>query len=200
MTGCLEMRSLLQGGMHVTRPDYNKTRLRSVKRQTGSERSMDNLLPAAAGDPRWAETWQDLGQGVPSLAGFARVCSLSLASGGDKSVTLSPEARTILYATRNRGVLEIKGSNRAFDAPARMLAVYVETDAEHTLIFRSRENPSFTIRFLAGFRELCASGLVMHQIFQEFSLTREGLELAQSVPVEEVESLLNAAQSFAAYE
>jgi hypothetical protein len=161
---------------------------------------MDNLLPAAASDPRWAETWQELGQGVPSLVGFARVCSLSLASGGDKSITLSPEAKTILYAARNRGVLEIKGSNRAFDAPARMLAVYVETDAEHTLIFRSRENAAFTIRFLAGFRELCASGLVMHQIYQEFSLTREGLDQAQTVDKQEVQPLLELTKSFAVSE
>jgi hypothetical protein len=161
---------------------------------------MDNLLPAAATDPRWAETWQELGQGVPTLAGFARVCSHSLATGGDKSIALSPEARTILFAARNRGVLEVKGANRAFDAPGRMLAVYIETDAEHTLIFRSRENPAYTIRFLAGFRELCVAGLVMHQIYQEFSLTKEGLQLAQTVSEQEVESLLGLATQFGLYE
>ena len=161
---------------------------------------MDNPLPAAANDPRWAETWQELGQGVPSLAGFARVCSLSLATNGDKTIQLSPEAKAILFAARNRGVLEIKGVNRAFDAPARMLAVYVETDSEHTLIFRSRENPAFTIRFLAGFRELCAAGLIMHQIYQEFSLTRAGLELAQTVSEKEVEELLQLAKSLATSE
>lgn len=161
---------------------------------------MDNLLPAAATDPRWAETWQELGQGAPTLAGFARVCSLSLATGGDKQLALSPEAKAILYAARNRGVVEIKGSNRAFDAPGRMLAVYVETDAEHTLIFRSRANPAYTIRFLAGFRELCAAGLIMHHIYQEFSLTRDGLELAQTVPQQEVEKLLELATTFGLYE
>lgn len=157
---------------------------------------MDNsLAPNLGDDPRWAMTWQELGQGAPSLAGFALVCSQSLASGGDPAIVLSAEAKAILYTARNRGVIEVKGSNRAFDAPARMLAVYVETDPERTLIFRSRENPGYTIRFLAGFRELCAAGLVMHHIYQEFSLTRPGLDLAQSVSQAEVESLIQLATS-----
>lgn len=161
---------------------------------------MDNLLPATATDARWAETWQELGQGVPTLAGLARICSVSVATGGNQERPLSAEAKAILFAARHRGVLEIKGANRAFDAPGRMLAVYVETDPEHTLIFRSRENPSITIRFLAGFRELCLAGLVMHQIYQEFSLTREGLDLAQTIPEQDVEPLLALGTSFGLYE
>jgi hypothetical protein len=156
----------------------------------------DNLFSSAASDPRWAATWLELGQGAPTLAGLARVASLATASGGDKTIELSREARCILYAARNRGVLEVKGSNRAFDAPGRMLAVYIETDPERTLIFRSRDNPAFTIRFLAGFRELCSAGLAMHHIYTEFSLTREGLDLAQTVPAEEVQDLLALATEF----
>src|SRR5262249_40581883 len=140
-----------------------------------------------------------------TLAGFARVASIALATGGNgtmggKGVRLSPEARCLLYAARNRGVLEVKGSNRAFDAPGRMLAVYVEADAERTLIFRSKDNPAVTIRFLAGFRELCAAGLVMHHIYTEFSLTRDGLELAAAVPAEEVAPLLELATEFGVFE
>ena len=160
----------------------------------------DNLLPSSANEARWAETWQELGQGAPTLAGLARVCSLSMATGGDKSLALSPEARAILFAARKRAVLEVKGANRAFDAPGRMLAVYVEMEPDRTLIFRSRENPAYTIRFLAGFRELCAAGLVMHHIYQEFSLTREGLELAATVPEAEVEALLGLATEFGLHE
>jgi hypothetical protein len=160
----------------------------------------DNQLPAAASDPKWAATWLELGQGAPTLAGLARVASIAVATGGDKSIKLSREARGLLHAARNRGVMEIKGSNRAFDAPGRMLAVYVEVDAERTLIFRSRENPAYTIRFLAGFRELCAAGLVMHHINTEFSLTREGLELAQTVPADEVRDVLAPATEFGVLE
>jgi hypothetical protein len=75
-----------------------------------------------------------------------------------------------------------------------MLAVYVEADADRVLIFRNRENPAYTIRFLAGFRELCAVGLVMHHIYTEFSLTRSGLEIAQTITEAEVESLLALAR------
>src|SRR5690349_4193970 len=31
-----------------------------------------DALTAAAADPKWAETWQELGQGAPTLAGLAR--------------------------------------------------------------------------------------------------------------------------------
>jgi hypothetical protein len=158
---------------------------------------MSDLLPStAASDPRWATTWLELGQGAPTLAGLASVASMAMSTGGDKAVELSPEARCILVAARRRGVIEIKGSNRAFDAPGRMLAVYVETEQDRTLIFRSRENPAFTIRFLAGFRELCSAGLVMHHIYTEFSLTREGLDLAQTIPPDEVQDLLAQATEF----
>ena len=160
----------------------------------------DNLLPMAAHDAKWAATWLELGQGAPTLAGLARVASISIATGGDKSPPLSIEARAILFAARERGVLEVKGSNRAFDAPGRMLAVYVETDADRTLIFRSRDNPAYTIRFLAGFRELCAAGLVMHHIYTEFSLTREGLDLAQTIAEGEVRHLLSLATEFGVLE
>ena len=60
-------------------------------------------------------------------------------------------------------------------------AVYIEANEEHTLIFRSRRNPAMTIRFLAGFRELCAAGFAMHHIYTEFSLTRDGLDLATTI-------------------
>jgi len=150
----------------------------------------DDLLPPSANDPQWAATWTELGQGAPTIAGLAQVASRAMASGGDKNPRLSPEARCVLFAARKRGVIDVKGANRAFDAPSRMLAVYVETDADHTLIFRSRENPTVTIRFLSGFRELCAAGLVMHHIYTEFSLTREGLDLAATIERSEVESLL----------
>ncbi len=150
----------------------------------------DTLPSAAASDPRWATTWLELGQGAPTLAALASVASRAMASGGDKLVELSREARCILFAAKDRGVIEVKGANRAFDAPGRMLAVYIETDPDRTLIFRSRENPAYTIRFLAGFRELCSAGLVMHHIYTEFSLTRAGLDLAQTVGRDEIGELL----------
>ncbi len=157
-------------------------------------------LPSSANDPRWAETWHELGQGAPTLGGLARICSQSLASGGNRKQVLSHEARAILFAARERAMIEVKGSNRAFDAPARMLAVYIEVATDRTLIFRRKDNPAFTIRFLAGFRELCEAGLVMHHIYHDFSLTREGLEAGANIAAEEVADLLAQATELGLYE
>lgn len=165
-----------------------------------SYQKRNDALTAAAADPRWAETWQELGQGAPTLAGLARICSTALATGGSPELPLSLEARALLIAAKDRGNLEVKGSNRAFDAPGRMLAVYVEAAPDRTLIFRSLENPAFTIRFLAGFRELCQAGLVMHHIYHEFSLTREGLDRAQATDPAEVEKLLAMATDLGVFE
>ena len=78
-----------------------------------------DLLPSSANDPQWAITWAELGHGAPTIGGLARAASLAMATGGDKALAerLSPEARCLLYAARDRGVLEVKGANRAFDAP-----------------------------------------------------------------------------------
>jgi hypothetical protein len=141
-------------------------------------------------DTRWAETWQELGEGAPTLAGFARLCSLALAGHAQLDRPLSPEAKAILFSARDRGMIEIKGSNRAFDAPARLLAVHVETTPQRSIIFRNRDKPELTIRFLAGFRDLCEAGLAMHHIYGDFSLTREGFDVARTIAPEEVESLL----------
>lgn len=161
---------------------------------------MFDPLPSSGNDPQWAATWQELGQGAPTLGGLARVCSLSLAKGSAAYPPLSGEARALLFAARSRAMIEVKGSNRAFDAPARMLAVYIETEPDRTLIFRNKEQPTITIRFLAGFRELCAAGLVMHHIYHDFSLTAAGLALAQEIPVEEVQPYLELATELGLYE
>jgi hypothetical protein len=160
----------------------------------------DELLPSASQDHRWAETWTELGHGTPTLSGLARICSVSMATGGDRQRPLSGEAKALLFAARKRALIEIKGANRAFDAPGRMLAVYIETSAERTLIFRNREDPTITIRFLAGFRELCEAGLVMHHIYHEFSLTREGMDRAATVDEAEVAPFLTLATELGLYE
>jgi hypothetical protein len=141
-------------------------------------------------DTRWAQTWQELGEGVPTLTGFARLCSLALARESQSSPQLSAEAKALLFAAKDFGMIEIKGSNRAFDAPSRLLAAYVEQSSTKTVVFRNREIPEYTIRMLAGFRELCEAGLVMHHIYCDFSLTREGFALARTIEKAEVETIL----------
>ena len=157
-------------------------------------------LPSSSNDPLWAQTWHELGQGAPTLGGLARLCSASLATGGKPDQPLSIEARAILFAAREKAMIEVKGSNRAFDAPARMLAVYIEVAPDRTLIFRRKDDPAFTIRVLAGFRELCVAGLVMHHIYHDFSLTRDGLERAGQITAAEVESVLSLTTELGLYE
>jgi hypothetical protein len=144
-------------------------------------------------DARWAQTWDELGEGAPTLAGFAQLCSRALVSGAQPEQPLSLQAKAILYVARERGMIEVKGAHRAFDAPARLLAIHVETGPQQTTVFRNREKPEITIRFLAGFRELCAAGLAMHHIYGDFSLTREGFDLARSLEPQELAPLLKEA-------
>ena len=96
-------------------------------------------------------------------------------------VAVSEEARAILYLARRRGAIEIKGVNHAFESSERFLAVCVELDLDRTFILKRRDDPELTVRFLDGFRQLCASGLVMHHLFRDFSLTRRGFEVARSI-------------------
>lgn len=138
-----------------------------------------------------SSSWEELGLGVPTILGFARLCANAIAAGVSNPEGLSVEARAILFAARNRGVLEIKSSNQSFDAIDRLLAVYVELDADNGLVFKQKTDPERTIRFLDAFRELCAAGLVIHHLYREFSLTTAGLETAAKIDKEEVEDALS---------
>ena len=53
-----------------------------------------------------------------------------------------------------------------------------------------RTEPEITIRFLDGFRELCRAGLVLHQCAAEFSLTRQGFQVARGVDETAIAELL----------
>jgi hypothetical protein len=131
--------------------------------------------------------WEELGEGAPTLAAFAQLCSQAIiADAKADRDSLSPEALAILYAARQRGVIEIKGVNHAFESTERFLTVCVELDLERQLILKRHDDPEMTVRFLDGFRQLCASGLIMHHQFREFSLTRYGFQLARDVAPEQV--------------
>jgi hypothetical protein len=131
--------------------------------------------------------WEELGEGAPTLIAFAHLCSDSLARNvRQPTEPLSQEARAILYTARHRGAIEIKGTNHAFDSSERFLSVCVELDAERQFFMKRRDDPELTVRFLDGFRQLCAGGLVVHHLFREFSLSRAGFELARSIRPEDV--------------
>jgi len=131
--------------------------------------------------------WEELGAGVPTLMAFARLCSNALvADRRQPADELSEEARAILYVARRRGSIEVKGTDTAVDSSERLLAVCVEVEPDRQFVFRRRGDPQLTVRCLEGFRELCSSGMVMHHLFREFSLTHSGFEMAKTIERESI--------------
>jgi hypothetical protein len=148
-------------------------------------------LPRFTNDPtRPPLTWEDLAVGAPTIIGFAGLCSRALAADPAAPADLSLAAKAILYAARERGAIEIKAVKNAYDSSQRLLAVHVELGPERFLVFRSRIAPQFTIEALEGFRQLCATGLVMHHLGPDFALTHGGMQLAAALAPEEVQPLL----------
>ena len=155
---------------------------------------MQNINPV---DNYLHGSWEALGHGAPLLVALAQLCSEQWAKGAVATTEcLSPTALAILYAAKGRGIIEIRAVNSAFDAAARILAVYVETDEERTLVFRDQRNPEVTLQFLDGFRELCANGLIIHHIHRDFSLSPNAFELARTIDRAEVQALIDRATEF----
>ena len=152
-------------------------------------------LPPFLGNDGPSDAWTDLVNAVPTIAALARVCGQRL--GVDEipaeELSLSEEAEAILFTASGRGMIEIKGTNKEFESPQRLLAVYVEQGNDTYRMFRSRSEPEVTIRFLAGFCELCRAGLVVHQCAAEFSLTRHGFQVARDIDETEIAELLEHA-------
>lgn len=143
-------------------------------------------------------SWEALGEGAPTLAALAFICAQQIVA-PSKSWTLnelSGEAQAILFAAQQRGVIEVRGVSTAFEAPARMLAVYVEIDESKTIAFRDPERPETTLRFFEAFCQLCRMGLVMHHLHRDFSLTSHGFALARLVREENVSAEMAAATEF----
>lgn len=145
-----------------------------------------------------ADSWQALGEGGPTLIALANLCARNLAQPPpeDAVAELTDEAKAILIAARETGSIEVRGVRTAFEAPARYLAVYVELEQHRTVAFRSREDVEVTVRFFDGLVQLCRSGLVMHHLARDFSLTRRGFEVARGLERAPLEPLLAQATEF----
>lgn len=142
-------------------------------------------------------SWEALGEGAPTLAALAAICARAIVKPVKDSVEpLSREAQAILFAAKDRGVIEVRGVRTAFEAPARLLAVYVELDEHRTIAFRNREVPEVTVRFFEGLCQLCRAGLVLHHLHRDFSLSQAGFERAMQIEQAEVEALLAEATEF----
>ena len=160
-------------------------------------RSVAKLQPL---DNYLSGSWDALGAGAPVLVALSQLCSNAMVSldATNEMIAdhLSPESKAILVAARNRGVIEIKAVNTAFEAASRMLAVYVELDEIQTIAFRDPLEPEVTVRFLEGFRVLCDKGLVMHHTHRDFSLSSKGFELARTISKQEVQPWLDKGTEF----
>ncbi len=160
-------------------------------------RSVAKLQPL---DNYLSGSWDALGAGAPVLVALAQLSSdamVGLTAANAIAVgDLPPEAKAILVAARDRGVIELKAVNAAFDAASRLLAVYVEIDEEQTIAFRDPNKPEVTVRFLEGFRVLCEQALVMHHVHRDFSLTSRGFDAARTISKQEVQPWLDKGTEF----
>ena len=92
-------------------------------------------------------SWEALGNGAPVLVAMAQLASerwvhrtgpaadLEGLSDEDRIAKLSHSARAILFSAKDRGIIEIRAVNSAFDSAARILAVYVEVTEDRTIAF-----------------------------------------------------------------
>jgi hypothetical protein len=162
-------------------------------------RPSDQLLQAAQSfHGELAASWEAMGAGGPTLAALAAVCARAIIDPPRRELadTLSPESLAILFAARDRGVIEVRGVRTAFEAPGRMLAIYVEEDEVRTIAFRSQAKPEVTVRFFEGFCELCRAGLILHHLYRDFSLSQAGFERARGINREDVADRLAEATEF----
>lgn len=165
-------------------------------------KSTSKLTPV---DSYLSGSWEALGASAPMLVAFSQLCSNAIvdypslnATDADSvgNLNLLPEAKAILVAARERGAIELKALNSAFEAPARWLAVYIELDDTQTIAFRDPQKPEITVRFLEGFRQLCYHGLVIHHIYRDFSLSSRGFEIARTISQEEVQTWIDKGTEF----
>jgi hypothetical protein len=143
-------------------------------------------------------SWEALGAGAPILVALAQLCSQAIVDRPSVPPleSFSPAARAILYAARIRGVIEVKGLHTAFEAPSRLLAVYIEDEEGNTIAFRDARNPEITVQFLEGLRELCISGLVIHHLLRDFSLSSAGFAMARQIELEDIQKWLAKGTEF----
>ena len=94
-----------------------------------------------------ANLWKDLIHSVPTLAALAQLASDRLVVSAPADYELSPEARTILSITRNRGVIELKSNNTEFESSQRMLLFMLNGQQNLTLCFAVARNQKLLFDF-----------------------------------------------------
>lgn len=146
-------------------------------------------------DEQTAPLWNELGHSAPTLYALARLCSQRWSLTAPPEDPLSLEAQAILGLAAKRGMFELKVSNTSANAVERLLTVYVEVSENELVPVRIRGDLQTSLRLFDGFRQLCATSLVMHHQLNEFSLTTAGFTAAAGIANEEVDKLLAQIQT-----
>ena len=135
---------------------------------------------------------QEMTDGLPTIAAFARLCGRAIA-GEVESTEPSQEALALVAAAKGAGMFDIRGDKDAFESADRFLAICVEVNAEKRLLFRDKTNPRQTMIFLDAFRQLCQSGFVVHHMLRDFSLSKTGFDLADTLDPKDFQELIEFA-------
>ena len=138
-----------------------------------------------------------MNEGYPVVSALAMLSAQAIVKGefdaNDTLETLTPEAKMLLLVARVRGTFEMRATKDSFDSTERFLAVCVETESGVFLVFRRKDQPRQTVRFIEAFAELCRVGLVIHHQQKEFSLSTHGYTMAESVSADELKDLIDFA-------
>ncbi|MEE3370217.1 MAG: hypothetical protein VX346_12835 [Planctomycetota bacterium] len=146
-------------------------------------------------DEQAAPLWNELGRSAPTLYALARLCSQRWSLTAPPEDPLSLEAQAILVLAAKRGMFELKVTNTSANAVERLLTVFVEVSENELIPVRIPGDLQTSLRLFDGFRELCATSLVMHHQLNEFSLTTAGFAAAVDIANEEVDKLLAQIQA-----
>ena len=120
------------------------------------------------------------------------MCGKAIA-GDIVGVEPSNEALALVAAAGTTGLFDIRGDKDAFESADRFLAVCIEIGPDRKLLFRDKSNPRQTMVFLDAFQQLCRSGFIVHHMLRDFSLTKTGFELADSLNSEDFQELIDFA-------
>lgn len=141
------------------------------------------MIPLNLGGEQGADAWRALDSGAPTISAFAELCRISIINPPESvdPSTFCAEARAILVCGGQRGVVDLRASKDDYDSVERFLAVCVETEPDSRLLFLNKEDPVQTVAFLEGFAELCRCGLILHHLGRDFSFSKSGFALAESL-------------------
>lgn len=171
---------------------WHNQSLRNLADRTGRPMLQRNLNES---HPTESLVWEDLTNGVPTIAALAGLCSSRIRQpreGDSPELARMPkESAAILAVAAETGSISIRGDKNAFEPGERYLAICIELDEGRRKEFRVTGNPEQTIRFMDGFRWLCQQGLVMHQLMNEFSLTSAGFDMARKVDPDSLAEMID---------